>query len=116
MAARFASSPSESFPFIHFSLVHLSVDNLSVRDPVHRKDPSKIAWADAGVEYVAECTGIFKEVKGADKHITGPKGAKKVVVSAPSNTAPMFVMGVNHVRLLAPVTRCRNEACFLCAG
>ena len=47
-----------------------------------------------GVDIVAECTGIFTSIETASSHINS--GAKKVVISAPSPDAPMFVMGVNH--------------------
>ncbi len=61
-----------------------------------RKDPAKVNWKEAGAEYLCESTGIFKELKECQVHL-GPNGVKKVVVSAPSKTAPMFVMGVNEV-------------------
>jgi len=59
-----------------------------------KKDPSEIPWGELGAEIVVESTGVFLEVADAEKHIKG--GAKKVVVTAPSKTAPMFVMGVNE--------------------
>ncbi|RXR22900.1 MULTISPECIES: type I glyceraldehyde-3-phosphate dehydrogenase [Flavobacterium] len=58
------------------------------------KDPAVIQWDAVGVDVVAECTGIFTTVDSAQAHIKG--GAKKVIISAPSADAPMFVMGVNH--------------------
>eukprot|EP01116_Phalansterium_solitarium_P003701 TRINITY_DN14526_c1_g1_i1.p1 TRINITY_DN14526_c1_g1~~TRINITY_DN14526_c1_g1_i1.p1 ORF type:complete len:340 (-),score=120.31 TRINITY_DN14526_c1_g1_i1:88-1107(-) len=60
------------------------------------KDPSKIPWGASGADIVVESTGIFLSVAQAQAHITG--GAKKVVVTAPSPDAPMFVMGVNHTK------------------
>ncbi|CAH1399619.1 unnamed protein product [Nezara viridula] len=57
------------------------------------KDPKNIKWSESGAEYVAECTGIFKTLKKAQPHIDN--GAKKVIISAPSNDAPTFVCGVN---------------------
>ncbi len=57
-------------------------------------DPSKLAWADAGVTTVVDATGIFLTAESAQGHIDA--GAKKVVMSAPSkDDTPMFVMGVN---------------------
>ena len=58
------------------------------------RDPNNINWSEIGVDIVAECTGIFTSIEKASSHINS--GAKKVVISAPSQDAPMFVMGVNH--------------------
>ena len=58
------------------------------------KDPKLIGWDNLGVDVVLECTGIFTTLDTAKFHIDG--GAPKVVISAPSKDAPMFVMGVNH--------------------
>ena len=58
------------------------------------RDPSKIGWNKKNVDVVLECTGIFTTLDTAKLHIDG--GAPKVVISAPSKDAPMYVMGVNH--------------------
>tara|TARA_B100000795_G_scaffold191431_1_gene145936 strand:+ start:253 stop:1254 length:1002 start_codon:yes stop_codon:yes gene_type:complete len=58
------------------------------------RDPKQIGWDSINTDVVAECTGIFTSLEKAQLHIDG--GAKKVVISAPSPDAPMFVVGVNH--------------------
>lgn len=57
------------------------------------RDPANIPWGACGAEYVVEATGVFTAVADARKHLTG--GARKVVISAPSADAPMYVCGVN---------------------
>ena len=87
---------------------NLVVNGKSIRITSER-DPSKIDWGSAGVDVVAECTGIFTTIEKAQAHIDA--GAKKVAVSAPSKDIPMFVMGVNSDELTKDNTIVSNASC-----
>jgi len=86
----------------------LVVDGKDVRITAE-KDPKNLKWDAVGAEVVAECTGIFTTLDTAQYHIDG--GAKKVVISAPSKDAPMFVMGVNHDDVKTSDTIVSNASC-----
>lgn len=73
------------------------------------KTPENLKWNEAGAEIIIDCTGIFKEVDSASAHLKA--GAKKVVISAPSKTAPMFVMGVNHDQIKDSDKIISNASC-----
>jgi len=73
------------------------------------KDPSKIPWATNGADIVVESTGMFLSLEQCQNHIKG--GAKKVVITAPSPDAPMFVMGVNHTTYDPKLNIVSNASC-----
>lgn len=88
----------------------------------HCREPEKIPWSSHGVDYVIDSTGVFKELDTACRH----KDIKKVVITAPSKTAPMYVYGVNEnnydpsrdkivsnasctTNCLGPLVKCLND-------
>lgn len=87
---------------------NLIVDGTEIRVSAER-NPEDLKWDEINADIILDCTGIFKTLDTASKHITA--GAKKVVISAPSNDAPMFVMGVNHTQVKASDTVVSNASC-----
>ena len=72
-------------------------------------NPEEIDWKSVKVDYVVECTGKFTTIEGASKHLIG--GAKRVIISAPSKDAPMFVYGVNEKTYDPSMTIVSNASC-----
>ena len=75
----------------------------------NERDPENIPWGKIGVDYVIDSTGIFKDVEPATKHLNA--GAKKVIITAPSKDAPMFVVGVNHNEYTKDLNIVSNASC-----
>lgn len=86
----------------------LIVNGKSIRI-TSEKNPENINWDAVNVDFVLESTGYFTQLNQAALHLKG--GAKKVVISAPSKDAPMFVMGVNHKKLLKTDLVFSNASC-----
>ncbi len=87
---------------------NLVVNRTTIRVSAER-NPEDLKWDEVGADIVLDCTGIFTTLEGAGKHIVA--GAKKVVISAPSEDAPMFVMGVNHKKITSEDTIVSNASC-----
>ena len=72
-------------------------------------DPVNVPWGKHDIDIVLECSGAFTDTEKAQKHIEA--GAKKVVISAPSKDAPMFVMGVNNEKYTSDLKIISNASC-----
>ena len=86
----------------------LVVDDRIIRVTAER-NPEDLKWNEVSADVVIDCTGIFTSLTNADAHLRA--GAKKVIISAPSKDAPMFVMGVNHNDVKETDTIVSNASC-----
>lgn len=87
---------------------NLVVNGKTIRITAER-NPEDLKWDAVGADIVMDCTGIFTTLDKASGHLKA--GARKVVISAPSADAPMFVMGVNHLEVKANQTIVSNASC-----
>jgi len=109
---------------------NLIVDGKTIKI-LAEKEPANLPWKDLGIDVVLECTGLFTKLEGAQKHITA--GAKKVVLSAPSDSSeiPTYLLGINAdqyknepiismgsctTNCLAPVVKILNDALEIESG
>ncbi|XP_044936229.1 glyceraldehyde-3-phosphate dehydrogenase-like isoform X2 [Mustela putorius furo] len=99
-------------PFIDFNYMaenrKLVINGKSI-SIFQERDPANITWGDAGSEYVVESTGVFTTMEKAGAHLKG--GAKRVIITAPSADAPVFVMGVNHEKYDNSLKIVSNASC-----
>merc|ERR1712111_170401 len=98
---QFKGEVKEDGKFLYVNSMKITVFN--------ERDPAAINWASAGAEYIVESTGVFTTTDKALAHTKG--GAKKVIISAPSADAPMFVMGVNHEKYDKSLQVVSNASC-----
>ncbi|XP_061350603.1 glyceraldehyde-3-phosphate dehydrogenase GAPCP1, chloroplastic-like isoform X3 [Gastrolobium bilobum] len=86
----------------------LEIDGKQVK-VVSKRDPAEIPWSDFGADYVIESSGVFTTLEKASSHLKA--GAKKVIISAPSADAPMFVVGVNEKTYMPNMDIVSNASC-----
>ena len=87
---------------------HIIIDGVKIAT-YQERDPANLPWGSLKIDVAVDSTGVFKELDTAQKHIDA--GAKKVVITAPSSTAPMFVMGVNEEKYTSDLKIVSNASC-----
>ena len=87
---------------------HIIIDGVKIAT-YHERDPANLPWGSLKIDVAVDSTGVFKELDTAQKHIDA--GAKKVVITAPSSSAPMFVVGVNHTKYTPDKKIVSNASC-----
>ena len=87
---------------------NLIVNGKTIRVTAER-NPENLKWNEVNAEYIIESTGFFTDKDKAELHIKG--GAKKVIISAPSKDAKMYVMGVNHLEMTTSEAIISNASC-----
>ncbi|CAI4044715.1 hypothetical protein SUVZ_10G1460 [Saccharomyces uvarum] len=87
---------------------HIIIDGHKIAT-FQERDPANLPWGSLKIDVAVDSTGVFKELDSAQKHIDA--GAKKVVITAPSSTAPMFVVGVNHTKYTPDLKIVSNASC-----
>ncbi|CAI4034368.1 hypothetical protein SMKI_10G1570 [Saccharomyces mikatae IFO 1815] len=87
---------------------HIIIDGKKIAT-YQERDPANLPWGSLKIDVAVDSTGVFKELDTAQKHIDA--GAKKVVITAPSSTAPMFVVGVNHTKYTPDLKIVSNASC-----
>ncbi|HUH26004.1 MAG TPA: type I glyceraldehyde-3-phosphate dehydrogenase [Flavobacterium sp.] len=87
---------------------NLIIDGQKIR-VTSEKDPALLKWNEVNAEVIADCSGVFKTIDKATAHLKG--GAKKVVISSPSDDIPMFVMGVNDDKITKNDVIVSNASC-----
>ncbi|CAI4954103.1 BEM_HP_G0006040.mRNA.1.CDS.1 [Saccharomyces cerevisiae] len=87
---------------------HIIIDGVKIAT-YQERDPANLPWGSLKIDVAVDSTGVFKELDTAQKHIDA--GAKKVVITAPSSSAPMFVVGVNHTEYTPDKKIVSNASC-----